>query len=92
VYAEECHFLTFLLPQATGTILSSEPHFDVALEYSIGLHSDLISMDMLDVLHFEHADKFTMREQDAMNAVVLGSLLVGSHTGKWYVGIPEQMF
>jgi hypothetical protein len=48
-------------------------------------------MDVLDVLHFEYADKFTVRVQDAMNAVVPGSLLVGSHTGKWYVGIPEQM-
>jgi len=67
--------------KATGTIISSEPHFDLALEYSIGLHSDLTSMDVLDVLDFEHADKFTVREKDA--TLIPGTLLVGSHEGKW---------
>ena len=66
---------------ASGTVVTRDANFDVALEYSFGLHRDLVSLDNLDVLGFEHSNKFAARIP--RGSLVSGGLLIGSHLGKW---------
>lgn len=69
---------------AAGTIVTRDASFDMAFEYSIGLHSDLVPLDNLEVLHFEHSDKFAARvPRGVQDSLVPGSILIGSHVGKW---------
>jgi hypothetical protein len=66
---------------ASGTVVTRDANFDVALEYSFGLHRDMVSLDNLDVLSFEHSNKFAARIP--RGSLTSGSLLIGSHLGKW---------
>ena len=70
---------------AAGTVVTRDASFDMAFEYSIGLHSDLVPLDNLEVLHFEHSDKFAARVPRGVSqdSLVPGSFLIGSHVGKW---------
>jgi len=66
---------------ASGIVVTRDANFDVALEYSFGLHRDLVSLDDLDVLSFEHSNKFAARIP--RGSLASGGLLIGSHLGKW---------
>lgn len=67
--------------KTSGHLHSVADDLEVALEYSVGLHPMLVSFDDIDILRFDGADRFFMKDEN--DIISIGSILVGSHAGLW---------
>ena len=67
---------------STGFIESGRDHYDMRLNFSLGLHSSLAPMDDFDVLHFEPGGE-NFRVKEPHERLRVGATLLGSLLGKW---------